>query len=110
MAAAVASGGNGKWCFRGSNVLSLGCRKAVGIQPKAFFGACGVRDGFFAGMQRCAQCVALQMQADSGLWVKPGAFFRAGARVTFFGAKKVTKENIQVQFETANWTMAGIFR
>ena len=28
--------------------------------------------------------------------------FRADARVTFFGAKKVTKENTQVQFETAN--------
>jgi hypothetical protein len=27
--------------------------------------------------------------------------FRAGARVTFFGAKKVTKENTQVQFKSA---------
>ena len=32
------------------------------------------------------------------------------ARVTFFGAKKVTKENIQVQLKPAIGSEAGIFR
>jgi hypothetical protein len=48
----------------------------------------------------CAVFLALTALALHVERVRPG-FFRAGARVTFFGAKKVTKENIQVQFQTA---------
>jgi hypothetical protein len=44
-------------------------------------------------------------------WVTGNArnLFRAGARVTFFGAKKVTKESMQVQFKSAVCDLVGIF-
>jgi len=35
--------------------------------------------------------------------------FRTGARVTFFGAKKVTRENIQVEGKSATGDVLGIF-
>jgi hypothetical protein len=41
-------------------------------------------------------------EGDSWCKGKAWYLFRAGARVTFFGAKKVTKEDTQVQFKTAN--------
>jgi hypothetical protein len=42
--------------FPGIECLELALPEGWGIQPKVFFGACGVRDGF-------------------SVWVKPGSFF-----------------------------------
>jgi hypothetical protein len=82
MAGAVASGGNGKRCFRDTNVLSLDFWRAgdsaKGLLQYIWGALAIVGDGvellFFRNATPRLRYVALQMSADHGLWVSLGTF------------------------------------